>query len=435
MQFLAPSLKELLNPREGLYRLAEKIPWGEFEKQFGALYSPMGRPAKPVRLMVSLLLLKQMFNLGDETVVEAWVQNPYWQFFSGETVFQWKVPIEPSDLVHFRKRIGEAGVEKILAVSVALHGKKAQEKEIVIDTTVQEKNITYPTEAKLHRRMIEHCRKIARRENILLRQSYQRTIGKLMQAQRWWHHPKNGKRARAAARHLKTIAGRLVRELERKLPVEKKEHYQAKLELYQRVLRQQRQDHNKIYSLHEPQVYCVAKGKEHKKYEFGTKASVVMTKTSGVIVGALSLEKHQYDGHTLPAVLQQAQQLRGVAAEVAIVDRGYRGRKMEGTTRILSPQRGSSEQSPAEKQKMRKRFRRRSAIEPVIGHLKSQYRLARNFLKGSVGDRFNLMLAAAAFNLRKWLRQASSFLFLFFRSFYHIASNLFPPFPLIQNSF
>jgi IS5 family transposase len=412
-QFLAPTLKELLNPKEPIYRLADQIPWEQLEKEFGSLYARTGRPAKPIRLMVSLLLLKQMFDLGDETVVAAWVQNPYWQYFSGEAVFQWRLPVEPSDLVHFRDRIGEAGVKKVLQMSIALHGRKALEKEVVIDTTVQEKNITYPTDTKLRRKIIGHCVKIAKGEGVVLRQSYQRTVKRLLLAQRWRHHPKNFKKAQKAARKLKTIAGRLVRELGRKLSEAAKEVYRERLQLFEQVLAQKRQDKNKIYSLHEPEVYCVGKGKEHKKYEFGAKASVVMARNSGIIVGALSLEENEYDGHTLPEVLEQTRELTSQTPTVAIVDRGYRGKKEVDGTQILSPQRGGKEQSAAQKQKMRKRFRRRAAIEPVIGHLKNQFGLARNFLKGTVGDSVNLMLAAAAFNLKKWLNRAASFLALF----------------------
>lgn len=155
--FLYQGLAEMLNPEEPLYQLAEKIDWKEIEKEFEKYYINFGRPAKPVRLMVSLLMLKQMYNLGDETVVERWVQNPYFQYFSGERDFQWKFPVEPSDLVHFRKRIGAEGVEKILGVSVKIHGKESMESEVVVDTTVQEKNITYPTDTKQYRKIIDQC--------------------------------------------------------------------------------------------------------------------------------------------------------------------------------------------------------------------------------------------------------------------------------------
>jgi IS5 family transposase len=415
--FLYQGLKEMLNPKEPLYQLTEKIPWTEIEEAFSKYYVEYGRPAKPIRLMISLVLLKQMYNLGDETVIEQWVQNPYWQYFSGEKIFQWKFPVEPSDMVHFRKRIGEEGIKKILEISIAIHGKAAMEKEVVVDTTVQEKNITFPTDVKLHKRIIEQCRKITEAEGIEQRQSYKRTVKKLMMAQRFRNHPLNRKKALQAERKLKTIAGRMVREVERELTTEQKEKYASRIDIYNKILRQKKTDTEKIYSIHEPKVYCISKGKEHKKYEFGSKSSLVTTKNSGIIVGAYSLEKNEYDGHTLPKALDQCEQLRGVRPTVAIVDRGYKGSSRIGETEILLPKPPKKAMSEYEKKKARLRFRRRAAIEPVIGHLKTDNRLSRNFLKGVIGDQINVMLASAAFNLRKWMRKAETFFGLFYKNF------------------
>jgi IS5 family transposase len=415
--FLYQGLKEILNPKEPLYQLSEKIPWVELEKAFTKYYIDFGRPAKPIRLMVSLMLLKQMYNLGDETVIAHWVQNPYWQYFSGEKTFQWKFPVEPSDMVHFRKRIGEEGINKILEISISIHGKAAMEKEVVVDTTVQEKNITYPTDIKLHKRIIEQCRKITEAEGIGQRQSYKRTVKKLIMAQRFRNHPLNRKKALQAERKLKTIAGRMVREIERELTTEQKEKYSSSIDIYNKILRQKRSDTEKIYSIHEPNVYCISKGKEHKRYEFGSKASLVITKKSGIIVGAFSLEKNAYDGHTLPKALEQCEQLRGLRPTVAIADRGYKGSSRIGETEIHIPKPPKKAISEYEKKKARLRFRRRAAIEPVIGHLKTDNRLSRNFLKGVTGDQINVMLAAAAFNLRKWMRKAETFFGSLYKNF------------------
>ncbi len=403
-------LKDQLNPKHPLSLLAEKMPWDDIEKELSRFYSRRGQPAKPIRLMVSLLILKQLYNLSDESVVARWVENPYYQFFSGETVFQWKYPVHPTDLVHFRKRIGKKGVEKILQVSIELHGRKAKEKEVLIDTTVQEKNITFPTDSKLYRKIINHCVDIAGKEDITLRQSYKRTVKQLLRDLRFMHHPRNRKKARAAIRKLRTIAGRLIRELDRKLSPEQWNRYAEQFELFTKIINQKKNDKNKIYSLHEPHTYCISKGKEHKKYEFGAKASLVLTKNSGIIVGACSHDKNQYDGHTLPEVIEQTSRLVGRAPEVGICDRGYRGTSQVGETRIVIPKPPGKRTTPYQKQKARKRFRRRAGIEPVIGHLKTDYRLARNFLRGSIGDSLNVMLAAAAFNFNKLMKELSSFL-------------------------
>lgn len=416
--FLMPTLAEQLDPRQPLRRLAEAMPWAEFESAFGKFYSPEGRPAKPVRLMVGLLLLKQMFNQGDETVVAAWVQNPYWQYFCGMNEFQWQVPCDPSDLVYFRQRIGEAGVQRIFQVSAQLHGEAAREKEVVVDTTVQEKNITYPTDSKQAHKIIGRCWKLADRHGVKLRRRYRKAVRHGVRAQRWRKDPRKRQLAHRALRQMKIIAGRLLRELERKLPEAVRQEQKENFVLYRRVLAQQPADRDKIYSLHEPQVYCLSKGKEHKKYEFGSKASVVLTKTSGVIVGAMAHPENLYDGDALVPALAQAQAITGQTPDKAIVDRGYRGRQQVNGTQVLVPGKAPAGQSPYQKAKMRARFRRRAAIEPVIGHLKQQYRLARCFLKGFVGDQVNLLLAAAAWNLRKWLRTAALFLLQIFRTLF-----------------
>ena len=414
--FTSQYLEDLLNPKIALYKLANAIPWSVFDDEFIGLYSNKGRTAKPIRLMVGLLILKQVENLSDEVVVERWVQNPYYQYFCGEKEFQWGFPCDPSDLVYFRKRIGAKGCEKILEVSIKLHGRKALEKEVLVDTTVQEKNITFPTDSKLHRKIAEQCVKIAKREGIKLRRTYKRTLPVLTKAQHNRTHPKRRKSARKAARKLKTIAGALVRELERKFNDSQAMAYSSKLQLFNKVIKQKRNDKEKIYSLHELEVSCIGKGKENKKYEFGQKASIAKTRNSGIIVGALSLANAPYDGHTLPEVLVQIETLTGRRPKDCTVDRGYKGCKTVGDTTIHMPGAPKARASAYKKSKERQRFRKRAGIEPVIGHLKSDFRMKRNFLKGLIGDEINVLLASAAFNFKKWLVEA--FLRLFSSTFY-----------------
>lgn len=303
----------------------------------------------------------------------------------------------------------------IFATSIELHGPKALEKEVIVDTTVQEKNIIYPTDSKLYRKVITRCWKLADSEGVRLRRRYRKEVRLCLMAQRGWRQKNGLKRARRAVRKLRTLGGRLVRELERKLSAEALETHRGDLELYKRALYQQCQDKNKIYSLHEPGVYCVSKGKEHKKYEFGAKASVAITKTGGIIVGAESLEKNIYDGATLPRVLDQIEALTGQRPRRLIADRGYQGRTRIGDTEVITPKRRHPNLSEHQRREMKKRLRRRSAIEPTIGHLKSDFRLARNYLKGALGDQLNLLLAATAWNLKKWMRQAVSLWLLILR--------------------
>jgi len=398
-------LVSVINMKHELVELSRRIEWESVVKDFEGYYHHTGRPAVPVRKMVGSMLLKQMYNLSDESFVDRWIENPYWQYFCGETYFQFEKPFDPSEFVHFRKRIGESGAEKLLKLSIGLfEASQVNEKEVLIDTTVQEKNITFPTDAKLHKKIIQGCWKISKKEGINLRQSYSRTVSQLVIEQRFREHPRRRKKAMAAARKLKTIAGRLVREIERNL--EEREMlgaYDEQLWLYYRVLGQKRDSKNKLYSFHEPNVSCISKGKDHKRYEFGNKSGIVLTRNSGIIVGAKAFEGNPYDGHTLEPQLLQVKDLLGSLPKKALVDRGYKGRKEILGVEIKRPESGKGK-TPYEKSRERKRFRRRASIEPIIGHLKHDHRMLRNYLKGVEGDMINTILAATAFNLMKKLR-------------------------------
>lgn len=408
-----PLLSEFINLKHELVLLAEKINWKELEDEFSPHYSSTGTPSIPIRTMCGLLILKQLHNLGDETIMEAWVRDPYMQYFCGEAHFQHRGPCDPSDMVHFRKRIGEKGVEKIFQQSILIHGRAGRQDEISVDTTAQEKNITFPTDVKLQIRIIKKCNAIAAEEGIVQRRSYKRKVKELLLLSRFSNHPKRKKQARKAQRKIKTIANSLVRELERKLSAESQERHQHDLNLFKRVLLQERFDSNKIYSLHETEVACIAKGKAHKQYEFGSKVSVAITKTTGIIVGALSFKGNPHDSQTISTALDQHEKLTGIRAKVAIVDRGYPARTINGT-QVIKPTNGKGK-TPYEKQKSRKMFRRRAAIEPTISHMKHQYRMIRNYLKGSLGDQINAMMAAAAYNFKKWMNKIrKDFLWLFY---------------------
>jgi IS5 family transposase len=403
MGFLAPTLEEQLNPKQELYLLSQAIKWEYFENEFEQYYSKEGRPAHSIRLMTSLLILKHLYGLSDEGLVEQqWEMNPYFQYFSGMKIVQWGQPCAASDLVHFRKRIGKEGVEKILKHSVDLHGKDGQDKHTSIDTTVQEKNITYPTDAKLHKRIIEKCVEIIKKEQLPLRRSYSRTAKNLVRATYNGGHPKRIKKATSARRKLKTIAGRLVRELERNV---KNSTYDKTLAIFKAVLSQTKKSKNKVYSLHEPKVYCIAKGKAHKKYEYGCKASVVLTQNTGIIVGAMTFEENIYDGKTLEVVLEQTKEVTGQYPKTATVDRGYQGVSLVKETQIIRPSKPLKRDNTYQKLKKRKHCRARAGIEPIIGHLKSDHLVARNYLKGQLGDSINFILAASSFNYKKLMKK------------------------------
>ena len=407
---LFSSLSDMLNQSHPLYKLADKIDWAKFDTAFAPLYCQNnGRPAKPIRLMCGLLILKHLRNLSDESLVEQWSENAYYQYFCGMQEFVPGAPCASSELVHFRNRIGEKGIELIFQESIRVNNEEDDDRHhdvAFIDSTVQEKNITYPTDAKLHKKIVRKVLGIVHELGLPLRQSYTFVLKRIYRDQRFRNHPKNRNKALKADRKLRTIAGRLVRELKRNLG--EYSLYNELIDRFEAILAQRRHSGKKIYSIHEPDVQCISKGKEHKKYEFGNKVSIIRSAT-GIILGAQSF-RNEYDGHTIEASLAQVERLTQRKIRILAGDRGYRGKKEVNGTQILIPDAPKPSDSRYQKRKKHKLFCKRAGIEPTIGHLKSDYRLGRNFYKGVTGDAVNLLLAAAAYNFKRAMR---ALLFLF----------------------
>jgi len=421
LEMFKTTLVSFIHPEHELCLLANKIDWESLEKEFAPLYGTVGRPSVPIRTIVGLLLLKQMYNLGDETVVERYLENPYWQHFCGEIYFQYTLPFDPSDFVHFRHRIGKEGMEKIFRQSIDLFGTdfiRKEVKEVRVDTTVQEKNITYPTDRKLYEKAIEHCKKIANTEGLKLKRTYTREIKKLKYQLRFARSPKDFKKRLRLQGKLHRIAVKIYSDVITQLdPTPNQELYERLMVIY-RVLIQQRDDKNKVYSIHEPEVLCIAKGKEHKPYEFGNKSSFAYTRETGIIVGAMAFEENLYDGHTLEPQLKQVQELTGGNIKKAIVDRGYKIKQQIESIEIVMPIPNKKESYYKKKQR-EARCRSRAGIEALISHLKHDHRMLRNYLKGTAGDKINTLLAASAYNMMKWMRmKREEILFFVFRWLY-----------------
>ena len=398
-------LEQLIDMSHPLVGLGRVMDWLSFEQTLGVTYHPtQGAPGISTRLMVALHYLKYQHDLSDEDVVAAWVENPYWQHFSGMTHFQHQMPIDPSSMTRWRKRLGAAGAEQMLRATIeagmamrVIH--PAQLKRVNVDTTVQTKSIRFPTDARLYQRMREKLVKTARAEGLSIKQSYEHVGRRLLMQSSRYAHARQMKRARACTRKLKTQLGRIVREIERQVETPSNELAKLLATAHQ-IHTQQRHDKNKIYSVHEPEVQCIAKGKAGKQYEFGNKVSVAVSSRGGWFVGAKSFTGNPYDGHTLAEQMKQVDQLIGNTVREVHVDMGYRGHDYDGAVAVHIDKRRRGRTSRA----LWRWMKRRAAVEPSIGHLKSEHRLERNRLKGVAGDAINAILSAAALNFQKLLR-------------------------------
>ncbi|MEP4389908.1 MAG: IS5 family transposase [Sulfitobacter pontiacus] len=422
---LRARLIEMIDMRHQLVNLAALIDWDIFEREWlGFFPSHTGRPATPPRLVAGLMYLQHAFALSDEAVVAGWAENPYWQHFCGETFFQHRLPIDASSLTRWRQRIGEEGVEWLLTETIEA-GKRAGTvkandlKRVTVDTTVMEKNIAHPTDSRLYETARRKLVGLAREAGIRLRQNYNRLAPRLAGQVGRYAHARQFKRMRKALRKLKGYTGRVLRDIERQLDKVPEGALKARMvdmiALVNRLLAQKPKDKKKLYSLHEPAVDCLSKGKVHKRYEFGTKVSVATTNRGGFVVGMRALAGNPYDGHTLHEALEQVEILTDQRPEMAFVDRGYRGHGIEHVKVFISGARRGVTRTIA------KLLRRRSAIEPMIGHMKNDGRLTRCPLKGTMGDALFAVLCGCGHNIRMILRHLRDVL----RQLFWLNSSLF----------
>jgi IS5 family transposase len=399
-------LEAMIDMDHALVKLAGLIDWSRFDEAFGRFYTQKGRPGLPTRLMAGLHLLKHMEGLSDEAICARWVENPYYQFFCGEQFFRHKLVLDRSSMTRWRGRIGAERLELLLAetLSVALRTEAttpAACERVTVDTTVQTKAVAHPTDSHLLMRGIEWLNRLAKRHGIKLRQSFLRLGRRARREVARLIHGRGHKQAMRWVRKLRTWLGRLDRDIGRKIAgnADLETAFALARERIGRLLAQKPDDADKLYALHAPEVECIAKGKVRSRYEFGVKTSIAVTnaRTAGgqFIVGMQALPGNPYDGHTLTGQIEQVERLTGVAVERAYVDRGYRGHKHDGAVKvIIAHSRGIT--SPT----IKRELRRRNAIEPIIGHAKSDGLLERNHLAGATGDAINAVLVAAGHNMR-----------------------------------
>lgn len=399
-------LDSIINMSHRLVKLARMIKWDWLETSVSKHYCHNnGRPGGSIRLMMGLLILKDIEGQSDESVCERWEENPYWQYFCGEEFFQHRFPVTPESLSIFRKRIGEEGMECILSETIRLGlvtgvVSKKDIENVTVDTTVQEKAVTFPTDNKLRHRARKELVLLAKEYNVPLRQTYVRKSKNALFMANRYSSAKQMKRAKKEQNKIKTYLGCVIRNIEREIMKRPdiSEAFAKTLERAKVALAQEQKSKDKIYSWHAPEVECIAKGKLHKKYEFGCKASFSSTNKSNFIVGAKAFHGRPYDGKTLASALNQVKKLTGITPKEAQVDQGYKGHGVTETTVIIARQKRGVTKA------IKKRQKRRNAIEPIIGHCKNDREVGpRNHLKKILGDQINTISMAIGFNLRKIL--------------------------------
>lgn len=395
-------LETLLDPSHPLVKLTKQVDWEQFVQHFGRLYSEEGRPGVPIRVMVGLHYLKALYHESDESVVAKWVENPYWQYFCGCETFQHTLPCHPTSLVKWRQRVGAEGMEQLLkgVLATALKVEALRPdliQQVIADTTVQEKAMAFPTDARLYHKARRHVIRLAKRAGVKLRQTYERASKHALYWQGRYAAAQQFKRAARQTRKLRVYLGRVLRDVRRKAP-QPAEPLQQGLAIAQRIYAQQRHDSPKLYSVHAPEVECIAKGKANKHYEFGCKVAFTSTAQGNWIVGVQAHHDNPYDGATLQPALEQVKALTGIQPTEAVVDQSYRGAEYHPTGVTVHVV--ARHQATGVLQQL---FKRRSAVEPLISHSKHDHGMARNHLLGQVGDKINALLSACGFNLAKLL--------------------------------
>ncbi len=414
-------LAKICSDQHPLCVLSSNIDWDILDEKFGLFFHEnLGRPSARTRLIVGLHFLKSMYNESDESVVFKWVENPYWQYFCGEINFQHEFPIDPTTLNKWRKRIKSEGFEELFKTTIETGLKtgvitKRDFEKVNVDTTVQEKAVTFPTDAKLYHKMREKLVKEAKTIGIELRRTFKRASKSALIMQGRYRHARQMRRADREVRSLRVMMGRIKRDLDRKTKdFNRSEKLTNLLTLAERLYQQKRNDKNKIYSLHCPEVECIAKGKAHKKYEFGCKVGVTTSSKGNFVIGVKAFHGNPFDGHTLKESLNQVKSFlpEGISLKDVYTDKGYKG---HGVTEVDVHM--DQKKKKTETRSFRKWLNRRAAIEPIIGHMKNDGGAKRNHLLGQQGDQINALLMGIGFNLRKILRSMDlNILKLFFDS-------------------
>ena len=416
-QLVNPLLVNIIDLNHPLVKLGDKIDWDRIEEIFSKCYhESKGRPGKSIRLMIGLHYLKYTYNLSDEEVLYRWLENPYWQYFTGEKVFQTELPINSSSMTKFRKRLREEELEELLTEVVKLGFKSGYLKredisELAVDTTVQEKQIKYPTDIQLYYDFIVLLNRFKDKYGIKLNNSYIVSGKKLLRRYSGHVHARQYKRALKLVRKMRTKCFKLYRSIERKLSDYEKgqEDFLRLKEIYENLLGRKRNSKNKLYSLWAPEVECISKGKVHKRYEFGVKTGIVCSLSKGFVFGCKVFRGNPYDGHTLNENLKSVEERLSFFGKIKRVfaDLGYRKHDYEGEIEVVIVPKNLKKYD----NEMRQKMKRRSVVEAVISHMKRMCRLDKNLLHGYHGDMVNAVFSGIGHNLRLLMAFFSFLLF------------------------
>ncbi len=412
MTFFNMPLEKFIDKKHELVLLADRINWANIEGLFEEYYSNKGRKGIPTSLIVGLQMLKYM-NLSDEAVCDMWVENPYFQYFCGEKLFQYELPMDRTSISKWRKRVDIEKLEKILQESLSVAymsgGLSSQDvQKIAVDTTVQEKAVDYPSEMKLLLDGILDLGRSAKRAGLKLKQNYHFIAKSLAIKASGYAHARQMNRLKTATKDMRKLMFKLRARIENAVHNSGKKmdeisaHLQERLGRAAKVLLQSKKDSNQLLVWHAPEVECVAKGKARSPYEFGCKVSLAINvnpaKAGHFILSSRALHGKPYDGHTLEETVKHVTEMTGSGASKIYVDKGYKGKYAKEDLRVYisGQKRGVFGRIKAE-------LKRRSAIEPIIGHAKLSHRLDKCRLKGYKGDKINAIFAAIGFNFRQVL--------------------------------
>ena len=408
-------LSQNLYQKNKLYRLRDLINWSDLETNVLAHVDikQFGRNRKPHRVMLALLMLQAMYNGSDSFTEEELMENMYWQYFCGYEYSIKEPEISEATIRRFRGLIGESGYNEIMKelVRIGMKVGALKKKDLdsaIIDTTVQIKNIKHPHDAQLMEKARDKIVKLCKNLNISLNETYAKSFK--INMIKLWKYSKDSKVKKKwkTLKKLKTLLGRLIRICERAIEKQgfflsvsdseilsrvKKIHAQSVLkkaekETYKKL-------HSILYSFHATEVECIGKGKLNKPYELGNKVGIGVSGRGNFIIGLKSFHDNPYDGHTLDQTVNAIKRVVEDFAGKYFVDLGYRGNNFSEKSKVYTPR---TKKALSKEDKLM--MKRRSAIEPIIGHLKNFCRMGRNYLKGKIGDIINPFISAIGLNLR-----------------------------------